>query len=191
MNNQRNSVIVTLIVSSALLCSSASADLTVLDFEGLASLEIVDNQFAGLGVDFNSTARNRVKGVDIGFAAHSGTNFIANNIVSAIRADSVGQPWQKVSTYIASFSDTTIFRAFDSSDNELGSIVIGLTAAWTGPHVFDAAVLGSPIAYVTLTDDGSDVGFDDFGFEPIPAPGAAVLGAMGLGLVGWAKRRFC
>ena len=36
---------------------------------------------------------------------------------------------------------------------------------------------------------GNDSGFDDAHLEMVPAPGAVLLGAMGLGLVGWFQRR--
>jgi len=38
--------------------------------------------------------------------------------------------------------------------------------------------------------NGNGVGIDDVMYSPIPAPGAVVLGMIGLSLVGWIKKRF-
>ncbi len=39
------------------IAGSAQADMTVIDFESLGIFDVVDNQFSGLGADFNGLQR--------------------------------------------------------------------------------------------------------------------------------------
>jgi hypothetical protein len=61
------------------------------------------------------------------------------------------------------------------------------------PLVQDGVVFtlsGLPDDFV-LEGSISDVMFNyGTGFNPVPAPGACALGVLGLGLVGWCRRRF-
>lgn len=49
---------------------------------------------------------------------------------------------------------------------------------------------GSPVSLLVFSDSGwNDVAIDNLAVSPIPAPGAILLGGIGIGLVGWLKRR--
>lgn len=176
-------------MASLVLGTPAFADLTVIDFDGLANFEVVDNQFLAQGVDFNATGRALINVSNQ--APFSAPAFLANVPDSDfIRADSVGAEWRIVSTYLVSpFQSDATFKAFDSSDTEIGSFNVPNTGSTWTLFTFDANVLGSPIDYVIFANGGNDIAFDDFGIEPIPAPGAAMLGLVGITLVGWFKRR--
>ncbi|MHC4174300.1 MAG: PEP-CTERM sorting domain-containing protein, partial [Planctomycetota bacterium] len=53
-------------------------------------------------------------------------------------------------------------------------------------HVSDPVGIAYIIAYGTANDT---VGLDNLQWEQIPAPGAILLGSLGVGLVGWLRRR--
>jgi hypothetical protein len=65
----------------------------------------------------------------------------------------------------------------------------------TGPDTLRVDWNGTdPIAYVRVHDSGNfwlvdDIKTDASGITVVPAPAAVLLGMMGLGLVGWLKRR--
>jgi hypothetical protein len=87
--------------------------------------------------------------------------------------------------------DTLVLNAYDSSNNLVGSDSVGpYDFAWPGET---ASVSASEIAYITFQATGvySGLFFDDLTFEGqvIPAPGAILLGGIGVGLVGWLRRR--
>jgi hypothetical protein len=85
--------------------------------------------------------------------------------------------------------DTLILNAYDSSDILVDSMSITDAFSSTG---LVATVSAPEIAYITF--EVSVAGqhglfFDDLNFVPVPAPGAIMLGGIGVGLVGWLRRR--
>lgn len=80
------------------------------------------------------------------------------------------------------------FEAYDS----LG-VLLGVASSAGLPSGFFglAGTMGEEFAYVIIHNSTFGFTIDDLDFDPIsaPAPGALLLGAMGLGLVGWLKRR--
>jgi hypothetical protein len=89
-------------------------------------------------------------------------------------------------------TDVTL-TAYASDGTVLGSASTGganYIGAGTGllPNIFlSVAVPG--IAYVEFSDTGNTYTVDDFTLQAIPAPGAIVLGGIGIGLIGWLRRR--
>jgi hypothetical protein len=88
-------------------------------------------------------------------------------------------------------SDRLFLEIFDASDVSLGYTDLVIPWDFTGMKTLS---LSAPdIAYAVFgareAVTGSSVVADNFRFEPIPAPAAAVLGIIGLGMVGWVRRR--
>ena len=80
------------------------------------------------------------------------------------------------------------FEAYNSLGELLGvASSAGLPSGFFGL----AGTMGEEFAYVIIHNSTFGFTIDDLDFDPIsaPVPGALLLGAMGLGLVGWLKRR--
>jgi hypothetical protein len=91
---------------------------------------------------------------------------------------------------------TGVINAYDSTWNPLAS----LTNTGVGVELISISGVG-PISYVYFSSigDPAGAGIDNLGFSisdfdpnpvpAVPAPGAIALGGIGLGLVGWLRRR--
>jgi len=81
-----------------------------------------------------------------------------------------------------------VIDVYDPAWNPLAS----LTNTTTGVNVTNVSGMG-PIGYVYFNSiydkAGADIDNLGFTFTPIPAPGAIVLGGIGVGLIGWLRRR--
>jgi hypothetical protein len=177
--------------------TARAAPTIVIDFESLADYEVVDDQFLALGADFGGTASILQAGASLNSAypPNSGINVIYDDPylgTGIIRVDAVGSPWAMAGGYVTGNTDVTL-TAYASDGTVLGSASTGganYIGAGTGllPNIFlSVAVPG--IAYVEFNDSGNTYTVDDFTFEAIPAPGAILLGGIGIGLVGWLRRR--
>lgn len=89
--------------------------------------------------------------------------------------------------------------AYDEFDNVVDSAFTGSLAhddveTLTVSGTWDG-VSGTTIAYITAyghevsSVQWDSIGIDHMQWEPIPAPGAILLGSLGVGLVGWLRRR--
>lgn len=188
-------MICTIIIGVAGLASAAPT--IVIDFESLANLEIVDDQFLALGADFGATTSILQAGTSLNplYPPYSGVNVIFDDPAlgtGIIRIDAVGPLWAMAGGYVTGNTDVTM-TAYSIGGTVLGSASTGganFVGAGTGllPNILlSVAVPG--IAYVEFSDSGNMYVVDDFTHQAIPAPGAILLGGIGMSLVGWLRRR--
>ena len=176
----------------------AMAAVTI-DFESLADLETVYDQFIALGADFNGSGTVLSKSTGslnwTQFPPYSGDKVIYDWPNGTIRVDSVGPTWTMAGGYVTGDRDVTL-TAYASDGSVLGTAHTGganYVDSGTGllSNIF-LSVSNPVISYVMFTDTGSTYTVDDFSFEPssvIPAPGAILLAGIGAALVGWLRRR--
>jgi hypothetical protein len=191
-------LIIVLVACLAVMApSSGLAAITVIDFESLADLEVVDDQFLGLGADFNATASILRAGSSLNptYPPNSGSNVIYDDPQlgsGIIRVDAVGSLWSMAGGYVTGSKNVTL-TAYASDNSVLGTASTG-GANYIGagglllPNIF-LSVTAPGIAYVQFSDTGNTYTVDDFTLQPIPAPGAILLGGIGVGVVSWLRRR--
>jgi len=174
----------------------AMASITIIDFETLGNYEVVDDQFTGLGADFNGSASVlSAAGLSLNpiFPPHSGDKVIYDDPYlgsGIVRVDAVGPLWTMAGGYVTGNTNVTL-TAYASDSSVLGTDSTGganYIGAGLPPNIF-LSVSAPGIAYVEFSDTGNTYVVDDFTFEVIPAPGAILLGGIGIGLVGWLRRR--
>jgi hypothetical protein len=89
-------------------------------------------------------------------------------------------------------SDRLFLEVFDVGNNLLGYVDWVISENFSGMLTL-STLPATNIAYAVFgardAVNGSSVYADNFTFEPIPAPGALLLGGIGAGLVGWLRRR--
>jgi len=90
-------------------------------------------------------------------------------------------------------SDRLFLEVFDAGDNLLTSNFAVIATDFTAMVTFTATNVTPTMAYAVFgardAVNGSSVFADNFTFEPIPAPGAILLGSIGVGVVSWLRRR--
>jgi hypothetical protein len=71
-----------------------------------------------------------------------------------------------------------------------GNLLASLSNTITGVNTTDLSALGKiGMIYFNSVSDVAGADLDNLSFSPIPAPGAIVLGGIGLGLISWLRRR--
>lgn len=196
--------VMSVLVGAALLigAGSAVAAPTVINFETLSAGTYVDNQFLSQGADFFGDAKVLSKSAGMLNAAYfppySGDKVIYDRD-GKIRIDAVGDLWISAGAYVTGACDV-ILTAYDMSWNVIGTSSIGganYVGAPSGiaPNAL-LSVSGPGIAHLVFqrTQDYRGYTLDDLTFEVAgvitnPAPGAVLLGSLGVGLVGWLRRR--
>jgi hypothetical protein len=177
--------------------TARAAPTIVIDFESLADLDVVDDQYLAAGADFGGTASILQAGASLNpiFPPNSGVNVIYDDPAlgtGIIRVDAVCYLWAMAGGYVTGNTDVTL-TAYATDGTVLGSASTGganFIGASTGllPNIF-LSVTAPGIAYVEFSDNGNSYVVDDFTLQAIPAPGAILLGGIGAGLVGWLRRR--
>jgi hypothetical protein len=171
--------------------------ITTVSFEGVPTTyyhlygnQNLDGYYPGLNFGPDATILDRVIGGynDYGYPPHSGNAVLfTGSGCGYIKVDFVGSTANYAEAWYTSYY-TFYLEAYDASDNPLVS-------SSGSPNFGGNSLLSvsSPnIAYVILHDHGNSLGIDDFSYETeavIPAPGAILLGGIGVSLVSWLRRR--
>lgn len=88
-------------------------------------------------------------------------------------------------------SDRLFLEVFDTGNNSLGYTDLVISSDFVGMQTLSLSALNIAYAVFGARDavNGSSVYADNFTFESVPAPGAILLGSIGIGLVSWLRRR--
>jgi hypothetical protein len=188
---------------TAIVNVAATSATTVINFESLSDLSVVDNQFLALGIDFNGTANILSQGgiLSPSFPPHSGTNLIGQSALAlpaaavdgTIRIDAVGSLWSFVGGFVTDGSNVLTLTAFDQVGNILGTDTLHgtntLGSPGLSPNVF-LSVSHPGIAFATFVGAPNFFTVDDVTFAPVApavaephtlvvmATGSAMLAAM-------------
>ena len=94
------------------------------------------------------------------------------------------QPISSLTFSWAIFGNSVYADAYDASGNLVDSF-----SSVGGPTHGQATLSGWGITRVSWHDGDVQVGVDSMSWTPIPAPGAILLGGIGVGFVSWLRRR--
>ncbi len=154
----------------------------------------------GWTVDFGSvdyigsywTASQGTRSLDMGGNGDGGISFSATLATTPGQAyllsfDMAGNPDRKTDKIldVTVGSDTTTFWFYSSDIGTRSSM------NWETNHLYFTATSDSTdLRFQSATGTAWGPALDNVSVEAVPAPGAALLVVIGLGLVGWVKKRF-
>ena len=192
--------------ANAVITSSSDSALigaTVIDFEGqtqgtYTSLAIGGVTFTAndnhLRIDDTYEAQYGQVGQYLDNGTYGDNGFSSLTITFSTPTSAFGFQWDMAEPPDAIWN----LRAYDSSDTLLDTYLLPNTnGSATGAFV---GLSANNIAYATLINSSTAslpgsgtaydwISIDNFTYQPIPAPGAILLGSIGVGLVGWLRRR--
>lgn len=183
--------------------AAVTVDFTQIDYSTYGSIVNLTDQLADYGVTFSDVYRyidNRdpwleldPDGSDTWYTGDYGFG-IANGVLEGqLITITVGTVYFTNPTPYVEIDWWDIYTgqihiiAYDSSDN----IVDLFDGPTTSTNDSGTVILSGSnlISYLTFNNSGGLVQIANMTFSPIPAPGAILLGGIGVGLVGWLRRR--
>ena len=185
-------ITICLVAGLILAASSTAVGMITVDFEGIPDLYVetgainLGNYLPGLTFGPDATILDKVRTAGYNYTSyppHSGDAVLFSYTNSTIRVD-FDIPSTYVETWYTSAGNFYL-EAYDAGDTLLDSAT-GASNIGSNSLI---SVSGANIAYVLFHDVGNFYTIDDLGFTPIPAPGAILLGGIGVALVGWLRRR--
>jgi len=182
-------LITTCLVATLILAFSNTAN-AVINFSEFPLGTVISNQYAPQGVIFSAATYN-LPVIDNDFAM-PGTPIL--------RPD--GGPTTYQGDFWMQFTTPVLDVDFDSGYwDTIGAGVIGvydpsavLLASYSNTligveHISISGLGQIGNIYFNSVNDGNGGDIDNLDFTPIPAPGAILLGSLGVGLVSWLRRR--
>jgi len=167
---------------------ASAAPTTLITFDEFPLGTVVDTEYAPLGVVFTAATYNPPKismngamptqpilRPDGGPSMYRG-DFWIKFITPAVEVQFDSGYWDGLGTGVINVYDPYMNPIASLTNTTTGVNVTNVTG-WIGYIYFNS--VGDPA--------GADI--DNLAFSPIPAPGAIVLGAIGVGLIGWLRRR--
>jgi hypothetical protein len=182
-----------------LIISSPATALVTVDFEGIpdgylywGGNQNLGGYYAGLNFGPDATILDQVRhGYNSAlFPPHSGDAvMVSDSSQPSITVDFLGSTTNYVEAWYTTNSSTLYMEAYDALNNFLTST----SGSYNESTNSLISLSWSPgnIARIIFHDGGGHFTLDDFAYEvnAIPAPGAILLGGIGIGLVGWLRRR--
>jgi len=169
--------------------AQAGPTVTVIDFESFpggdpTSYTVSGATFTGTGGGalWTGLGPNGTQGLLAGYGFHE-----------ELRADIAGGALS-VSVDIGDYdsdSDRLFLEIFDSGGTSLGYTDLVIAPEFVGMETLSLSAPNIAFAIFGAREagGGSSVYSDNFTYERIPAPGAILLGTIGVSLVGWLRRR--
>jgi len=171
-----------------------AAPTTLITFDEFPLDTLISNQYAGLGLLFHpGDVTPRLPQISMNGAMPT---------QPVLRATGEPDYYMFQGDFWIEFTTPAVQVQFDSGYwDYLGVGVIdvydpgmtplaSLTNTTTGVNVTSLSGLG-PIGHIYFNSiaDGAGADIDNLSFQPIPAPGAILLGSIGVGVVNWLRRR--
>jgi hypothetical protein len=187
-----------LLVCGVALAVVAPASAAVLDFETLADLEVVTNQFSGITFQNTVAFESGVAGGSLNefsFPPHSGNVVVVDN-GGAITIH-FATPMLSVGGFFT-YNEGLTLRAFDSSSAEVDTAISAFSTnvnlSGNPPNEFLELASALGIVEVTIIGNvaGASFTLDDLTFEPaqsVPEPATLALLGVGVGFMACRRRK--
>jgi len=177
-----------ILISVAGLASAAPT--TLITFDEFALDTVVDTEYAPMGVVFAAETYNLPK-ISMNGAMATMPVLRPDGGPSTFQGDFwVIFPAPVVDVqFISGYWDTVGTGVIDVY-GPYGNLLANLSNTTTGVNTTDLSALGKVgKIYFNSIADGAGADLDNLAFSPVPAPGAIVLSGIGVGLIGWLRRR--
>jgi hypothetical protein len=177
-------------ICAVVILSVAGTAKAVITFDEYALGTVIDNEYASEGVLFLAATYN-LPVLSLNGAMPDAPVLRPDGGPSTFQGDF----WMQFTTPVTDVQfdsgywdavGTAVIRVYDPSD----SLLATLTNSGTGPETINISGLGAigKVYFNSVADEaGGDI--DNLTFTPVPAPGAILLGGIGVSLVGWLRRR--
>lgn len=169
--------------------AQAAPTVTVIDFESFPGGD--PTSYTVSGATFTGTGGGNLWA---GIGPNGTLGLLAGSSpLEELRADIAGGAIS-VSVDIGDFdgdSDRLFLEIFDSGGTSLGYTDLVIAPEFVGMQTLSLSAPNIAFAIFGAREalGGSSVYSDNFTYETIPAPGAILLGTIGVSLVGWLRRR--